>query len=202
MSRSRKTTEESPATPSSQAEGEGPTEGPDGDPTTTEDGHSLSMADGVTVDGEAEGALGRELEELNDRHLRLAAEFDNFRRRSHAEMGQAGTRAQASLVGSILDVLDDFERVATLDPEQATVQSVLEGVRLMEQKLRRALIGAGLEEVDPHGETFDPNAMEAMMRVPADSPDEDGEVAQVFQKGFVFKGHLLRPARVSVRVHE
>ncbi len=202
MSRSRKTTEESPATPSSQAEEAGPTGGPDGDPTTTEDGHSLSMADGVTVDGEAEGALGRELEELNDRHLRLAAEFDNFRRRSHAEMGQAGTRAQASLVGSILDVLDDFERVATLDPEQATVQSVLEGVRLMEQKLRRALMGAGLEEVDPHGETFDPNAMEAMMRVPADSPDEDGEVAQVFQKGFVFKGHLLRPARVSVRVHE
>lgn len=202
MSRPQETTEESPVTPSSQSDGTEPGGVSDGNSMATEDEHPVPMAGDPVMEGEDAGALRRELDELNDRHLRLAAEFDNFRRRSQTEMSQSGTRAQANLVGGFLDVLDDFERVATLDPEQATVQSVLEGVQLMEQKLHRALTGAGLELVDPRDETFDPNTMEAMMRVPADSPDEDGEVAQVFQKGFVFKGHLLRPARVSVRVHE
>ncbi|TVR64434.1 MAG: nucleotide exchange factor GrpE [Gemmatimonadales bacterium] len=202
MSRSQEKTGESPTTPPTGAEGKEPHQTRDGNSVATEDGHPVPMDGAAQVAGEEAGTLRREFEELNDRHLRLVAEFDNFRRRSQTEMAGSGIRAQANLVGGILDILDDFERVTTLDPEQATVQSVLEGVRLMEQKLHRVLMGAGLEVVDPTGETFDPNVMEAMMRVPTDSPDEDGEVAQVFQKGFVFKGHLLRPARVSVRVHE
>lgn len=208
MSRSQETTEETPTTAESP---EGTVRNPDqeghGNPKATaagdvHDTHPAPSPDGGIPDPEEAGALRRELDELNDRHLRLAAEFDNFRRRSRTEMGESGIRAQAHLVGGIVDILDDFERVGALDSEQATVDSVLEGVRLMEQRLRRALQEAGLEVVDPGGETFDPNAMEAMMKVPTDSPAEDGQVAQVFQKGFLFKGHLLRPARVSVRVHE
>ena len=146
--------------------------------------------------------LRGELESLEDRHLRLAAEFDNYRRRSQAQLVESGARAQASLIGALLDVLDDFGRVTSIDPEVATVESVLEGVALVERKLFQLLQEAGLEELDPVGAPFDPNVMEAMARVPAESEEDDDIVDLVFQKGFRFAGHLVRPARVSVRKFE
>ena len=146
--------------------------------------------------------LRGELEQLNDRHLRLAAEFDNYRRRSQAQLVQSGLRAQADLVSSLLDALDDFGRVTSVDPETATVESVLEGIALVERKLFQLLEDAGLEELDPTGSTFDPNVMEAMARAPAGSQEEDDTVEEVFQKGFRFGGQLVRPARVSVRKFE
>ncbi len=146
--------------------------------------------------------LRRDLDALNDRHLRLAAEYENYRRRSQAQLGESASRAQAALVGTLLDTLDDLERVTSLDPESASVESVLEGVALVERKVHRLLEDAGLEPLEPEGKRFDPAEMEAMARVPANSSDEDDTVADVFQRGFRFKGHLIRPARVSVRMHE
>jgi len=143
--------------------------------------------------------LSRELEIINDRHLRLAAEFDNYRRRSQVQLMESSMRAQASLVGTLLDALDDLGRVTSIDPEVATVESILEGVGLVERKLSQLLQDAGLEELDPEGEPFDPNVMEAMVRVPAESEGDDDMVDQVLQKGFRFGGYLVRPARVSVR---
>ena len=72
-------------------------------------------------------------------------------------------------------------------------------MQLVERKLQRALAAAGLEEIDPADEPFDPNSMDALMTVDAESPDQDETVAAVFQKGYRFKGQLLRPARVQVR---
>lgn len=146
--------------------------------------------------------LRSELNELNDRHLRLAAEFDNFRRRSRSQMGESGIRAQAALVEKLLDVLDDFDRVSSMDPDQATVASVLEGVELVERKLHRTLEDAGLEAIDPEDEPFDPNSMEAILRESAESEEEDETVSRVLQRGFRFRGHLVRPARVGVRKYE
>ncbi len=144
-------------------------------------------------------ALRSELEEARDRHLRLAAEFDNFRRRSVQQLAEAETRAQASLIGRLLDALDDLGRVTALDPEAATVEALLEGVALVERKVFHLLREAGLEELNPAGDPFDPNLMEAMVRVPAESEEEDDLVGDVLQRGFLFAGHLVRPARVSVR---
>lgn len=176
------------------------------------DGHEGAEAeavDGEVLGDEEEGAghgevarLSEELQGLNDRHLRLAAEFDNYRRRSNTQLGEAGSRAQAELVGRILDVVDDFERIAGISPEQATVTSLLEGVDLVRRKLDQALAGAGLEEVEADGEPFDPNSMEAIIREPAESPEEEDTVGSVLQKGFRFRGHLVRPARVSVRKYD
>jgi len=143
--------------------------------------------------------LREELDALNDRHLRLAAEFDNYRRRSQAQLVESGVRSQASLVSTLLEALDDLGRVTSIDVELATVESILEGVALVERKLFQLLEEAGLEELDPVGSIFDPNVMEAMMKMPADSVEDDDTVAEVFQKGFRFRGHLVRPARVSVR---
>lgn len=146
-------------------------------------------------------ALQEDFEDLNDRHLRLAAEFNNYRRRVEQERLDLWSRAQAELVGQLLDMLDDLQRVAGLDLTNATVEGIMEGIDLVERKFVRALDDAGAEAFDPVGEAFDPERMEAMMRVPAEPEDDDDTVAQVFQKGYLFKGHLVRVARVSVLKH-
>ena len=116
-------------------------------------------------------------------------------------MTEAWGRAQADLVGRLVEVLDDLQRVSALDPadEAVTVQSIVEGIDLVERKFVRKLEEAGAETVEPEeGEAFDPERMEAMMRVDDETGERDDQVAAVFQKGYLFKGHLVRPARVSV----
>lgn len=144
--------------------------------------------------------LQAEFDELNDRHLRLAAEFTNYRRRQETEMAEAWGRAQADLVRRLVDVLDDLQRVSGLDPadEAVSVESIVEGVDLVERKFLRTLEEAGVRVIEPRGEPFDPETMEAMMRVPAESDEDDDLVADVFQKGYRLRKHLVRPARVSV----
>jgi molecular chaperone GrpE len=149
------------------------------------------------VESELEG-LQNEFEALNDRHLRLAAEFNNYRRRVDTERLGMWARAQAELVGRFLDVLDDLQRVAALDLSNATVEGIMEGIDLVERKFLRVLTESGAEVIDPTGEPFDPERMEAMMRAPAESEEDDDVVAQVFLKGYSLKGELVRPARVSV----
>jgi molecular chaperone GrpE len=151
----------------------------------------------TSIDSELEG-LQREFEALNDRHLRLAAEFNNYRRRVDAERLGMWARAQAELVGRFLDVLDDLQRVAALDLSNATVEGIMEGIDLVERKFLRVMTESGAEVIDPKGEPFDPERMEAVMRAPAESEEDDDVVAQVFLKGYSLKGELVRPARVSV----
>ncbi|MDT8340152.1 MAG: nucleotide exchange factor GrpE [Longimicrobiales bacterium] len=170
------------------------------------DGHAVTPEEVEEALAESElgqdlDALQCELEELNDRHLRLAAEFTNYRRRAEAESLAVWGRAQADLVRRFLDVLDDLQRVSSLDPaeESVTVESIVEGIDLVERKFVRALQDAGAQVVEPAGgDPFDPGTMEAMMRVPTDDGEQDDRVAQLFQKGYLVDGNLVRPARVSV----
>ena len=101
----------------------------------------------------------------------------------------------------LVDSVDDLQRVALLDPETATVQDIVQGVDMVERKMLRALEDAGLEVLDPAGEDFDPRVMEAVMTAPAASEKEDDTVDLVLQRGYLLKGQLVRPARVSVRKH-
>ena len=159
-------------------------------------------ADDAGLMPEASGgdvAIGRELEEQRDRYLRLAAEYDNYRRRSMRERQEAGARAQADLVRSFLDAMDDLDRFAHVDATTTPSQTIVDGVAMVERKLLKALSAAGLEVVNPVGEPFDPAQQEALTTVPAATPEEDHTVAQVYQPGYVFGGLLLRPARVVVR---
>lgn len=172
---------------------EAPDVSPDGPDASDED----AGADASPGDDEV-AALRKEFDDLNDRHLRLVAEFNNFRRRTEQERLSAWSRAQADLVAKFLDVLDDLHRVAELDLSNATVENIMEGIDLVERKFMRVLEDSGVEVINPQGERFDPEIMEAMMRIPAESEDQDEEVAQVFQKGYALKGVLVRPARVSV----
>jgi molecular chaperone GrpE len=147
-------------------------------------------------------SLREELESTRDRHLRLAADFDNYRRRADRQRRESWILAQAEFLGQLLDALDDLQRVGDYDPATSTVEALHEGVALVERKIFKAITEMGAEVVDPAGEVFDPAVMEAMATVPAESEDDDDKVSEVFQKGYVFKGQLVRPARVIVRQYE
>ena len=145
--------------------------------------------------------LQTELNAARDRHLRLAAEFDNYRKRVARDHSENLARAQANLLNKLVDVLDDLERVAH-HSEKATTESLLHGVELVERKLRGALESAGLERIKVENAVFDPATMEALTTVATENEDEDDHVADVFQPGYRYQGVLLRPARVRVKKYE
>lgn len=156
-------------------------------------------AEAAPAPEEVIASLQDELNELEDRHLRLAAEFDNFRKRTLREQGQQTQRAQAELARELLESLDDLTRVSELSSAEHDAAAILEGVELVETKLRRALESFGLERIDAVGEPFDPEVHEALITVPTDDADEDNRVGQQVSPGYLFKGALLRPALVEVK---
>jgi molecular chaperone GrpE len=170
-------------------------------------------ADGPATDSFAEPAaadesaddvvseLQRELTTERDKYLRLAAEFDNVRKRMLRERSEAETRGQAELVRHLLDPLDDIARFAHLDPAVTESATIVQGVDMVEKKFDKYLRAAGLEPLNPVDQPFDPALHEAVATEPAESDDLDGTVARVYQVGYAFKGQLLRPARVVVRQH-
>jgi molecular chaperone GrpE len=165
------------------------------DPTAAEGHATEAPAEIVTGDD----ALRREVEDTRERMLRVAAEFDNFRKRAVKERQEAGWRAQGDLVRGLLDALDDLQRFATVDPATVDAKTVVDGIALVEKKLVKSLAGHGFEIVNPLDHPFDPNLHEALGTAPAGAADEDGLVATVYQVGYVINGHLLRPARVVVK---
>jgi len=198
------TTEEGTSQPSETSTG-----APSGDGASPEtaSGDEASAEEVQEEIAEAEPAIAlddvqAELTTIKDRHLRLVAEFTNYRRRAESELSEAWARGQADMLRSFVDGLDDLQRVGAWQAESTTVEALVEGVDLVERKFRQALEAAGVELIDPVGEAFDPNIMEAMLGVPTEDPEDDQKVQEVFQKGYRFKGHLVRPARVIVFKHE
>lgn len=145
----------------------------------------------------SDSAATESIEEQRDKYLRLAAEYDNYRKRSARERQEWSGRAQSDLVKQLIDPLDDLARVAHV--ETADAQSVIEGVNLVEKKLLKALTAAGLEIIVPLDQPFNPERHEAVATEPALSAEDDHLVSKVYQSGYVFKGQLLRPARVVVK---
>jgi molecular chaperone GrpE len=155
-----------------------------------------SGADPVATDPFAQA---RELSDLRDKHLRLLAEFENYRRRVSKERADDRTRSQADLAKQLIDPLDDLSRFAHLDPRATDAAKVVEGAELVERKLLKLLGAAGLVVINPVDQTFDHNLHEAVGTEPALSPEDDHVIARVYQPGYVFNGQLLRPARVVVK---
>lgn len=147
------------------------------------------------------GGGGDELSALRDRHLRLAAEFDNYRKRVERERADNIARAQAQVLERLLEPLDDLARIADFDPATTPSGALHEGAEMVEKKFLRAMEALGVEAIDAEGKPFDPTIHEALTTVPTDVEEEDNTVAQVYQKGYRLKGVLLRPARVVVRKH-
>jgi len=187
------------------------TESPSNDPPVDRDGDAADLASTdmsaepssrnestqPTFRGGQAAGLESEVAELKDRHLRLAAEFDNYRKRIARERADLTDRAQANFVSKLLDVLDDMDRLVASDP--ATPLPVLrEGLSAVDRKLWKDLEEAGVERIDPVGSAFDPSLHEAVSTVPAPDRSLDHTVSATFQPGYRFKGVLVRPARVQV----
>lgn len=138
------------------------------------------------------------LQASEDRFLRLAAEYDNYRKRTTREKGEAFDRGATDLIGRLLDELDDVDRLLTSDPEQTDYAAYRDGFALFAKKLGKELGNAGLERLEPNGETFDPNQHEAVSVLPTEEEAKDNVVAATFQPGYRFRGTVVRPARVQV----
>jgi molecular chaperone GrpE len=165
--------------------------------TSPDDGAVLDGADALA--GVDTSGIQRELDEQRDKYLRLAAEYDNFRKRTARERQEAHWRGQADMLKGMLEALDDLGRFAHVDPAATESKTIVEGAEMVERKLQKTLAGHGMEILDPIGHPFDPALHEAVMTEAASSKDEDHVVARVFQVGYLFNGQLLRPARVVVK---
>jgi molecular chaperone GrpE len=146
---------------------------------------------------EARDRLAAEKAELRDLLQRRQAEFENFRRRVNREKTELLEYAAMDSVREILPILDDFERALAVETAD---ENYAAGMRLIQQRMLDTLRKLGLEPVEAAGKTFDPNIHEAIdMTYTKDHKDH--EVLAEYQKGYNFKGRLLRPARVKVAVH-
>ena len=132
---------------------------------------------------------------LEDRLLRLAADFDNFKKRAAREREEYVRLANERLIGELLPILDDLERalVAAAEHEEAKLE---EGVALVHRSLASLLAREGVEEIDTDG-AFDPHVHEALLAQPSAEADS-GSVLGVVQKGYRIGSRVVRPARVIV----
>jgi molecular chaperone GrpE len=181
------------------AQADGSADAPPGAP---DGGASVEGPETGTVDGaelSVRGDWQRAVEEQRDKYLRLAAEYENFRKRAVRERQDAGRHAQSDLVQGLIEALDDLARFAHVDPSTVDSSKVVEGAAMVERKLLKSLAGHGLEVVNPIDHPFNPEIHEAVATEAALSPEDDHLVARVYQPGYVFNGRLLRPARVVVK---
>ena len=152
----------------------------------------------VTQEEQREGldveALQADRDQLFGRLQRLAAEFDNFRKRNAREQASLSGRANERLVKELIPILDDLGRAleAAAEHEEAKLE---EGVRLVHRALSTLLAKEGLAEIQTEGK-FDPHVHEALLSQPSDA--EEGSVIEVVQKGYKLGDKVLRPARVVV----
>jgi molecular chaperone GrpE len=155
----------------------------------TEEHQVTEPEESVDVD-----ALLAERDQLFDRLQRLAAEFDNFRKRSAREQAAFAERANERIVKELIPILDDLGRAleAASQHEEAKLE---EGVRLVHRALGDLLAKEGLSEIETDGK-FDPHVHEALLSQPSDA--EEGSVIEVVQKGYKLGDRVLRPARVVV----
>ena len=137
-------------------------------------------------------ALRAEIKEKDDRHLRMAAEYDNFRRRSREEKSATYEVALSETVAEFLQTIDNLERAALYDDGE----KVKEGLMMTAKSVTAALEKLGIETVGAAGETFDPNLHNAVFHIEDESFGE-GEIVEVFQKGYKKGNKIIRFAMVK-----
>jgi len=142
--------------------------------------------------------LATERNDLKDLLQRNRAEFDNFRRRVEREKLELAEYGATELMRSVVSLLDDFDRALAVE---STDKVYSKGIELIHTRFIETLKKQGLEPIDSKGRKFDPNLHEAVDRVAMPEIEEE-TVAEEFQKGYNYRGRLLRPAMVRVGVKE
>lgn len=147
------------------------------------------------VDEKAE--LQAQLEEEQNKYLRLLADYDNFKRRTKKDQELAKQFRSQSLLTDLLPVMDNFDRALAVEAKSEESASLLKGLEMVKKSLADAVAAEGLEEIKAVGEPFDPHFHQAVMQE-SDADSEPGTVLQELQKGYTLNGRVLRPAMVKV----
>ncbi|RYY39700.1 MAG: nucleotide exchange factor GrpE [Chitinophagaceae bacterium] len=150
----------------------------------------------VAEEGELE-ALKAQLDAKSDQYLRLAAEFDNYKRRTAKERIELIQTAGKDVIVSLLDVLDDSERAEQQLEKTDDVAQIKEGIRLVFTKLRNTLGGRGLKPMEVKGQEFNPDLHEAITEIPA-GDEHKGKVVDEVMKGYTLNDKIIRFAKVVV----
>jgi molecular chaperone GrpE len=146
---------------------------------------------------EAENAE-EELLAMEDKYLRLSAEFDNYRKRTLKEKAELLKSAGSDILVDFLPIVDDFERAKASIGETDDIAAIREGVELIYLKFKAFLESKGVKEIETIGEPFDTDKHEAISQIPAGEQEQKGKVVDVVQKGYYINDRVLRFARVVV----
>lgn len=141
--------------------------------------------------------LEAKLEEADNRYLRLQADFDNFRRRSRIELEASAKYRAQSIITDLLPAIDNFERAMKMEVDNEQAKSLMQGVDMVYRSLLDALKNEGVEVIEAVGKEFDPHLHQAVMQA-EDENYGPNIVVEEFQKGYMLKDRIIRPAMVKV----
>ncbi|NDV47590.1 nucleotide exchange factor GrpE [Paludibacter sp. 221] len=164
-----------------------------------------NFAEEIKESAEAEQAVSDSIDELkskvddlNDKNLRLMAEFDNYRKRSLKERSELIKTAGESILVSMLPLVDDFERALKAMETSTDVDAVKEGVELIYEKFVSFLSQNGVKEIPTENEPFDMDVHEAVTTFPAPSDDMKGKIMDCVSKGYTLNDKVIRYPKVVV----
>ncbi|MGO3049356.1 nucleotide exchange factor GrpE [Staphylococcus casei] len=141
--------------------------------------------------------LKKDVQEKEEKYLRLYAEFENYKRRIQKENQTMKEYKAQDVLNDILPTIDNIERALQIDGEDEQFKSLKKGVEMVHESLINALKNNGLEKIETEGQQFDPNVHQAVVQ--DDNPDfESGEITQELQRGYKLKDRVLRPSMVKV----
>jgi molecular chaperone GrpE len=180
------------------------------DKMTTENTEMEQELDETTLENNANGEqliveelsveeqLTQDLAKERDKHLRLFAEFENYKKRTSKERIDLFKTANQEVLQAILPVLDDFDR-AIIEIRKSEDELLLKGVELIHDKLKSTLFSKGLEEVEVKaGDLFDADFAEAITQIPAPSPNLKGKIVDVLEKGYKLGDKIIRFPKVVI----
>jgi molecular chaperone GrpE len=135
---------------------------------------------------------------MNDKYLRLSAEFDNFRKRTLKEKMELTKTASESVLVNILSVIDDFDRAIQAISSTSEIEATKEGITLIYSKFKEFTKQNGVNEIDAVGKEFNTDVHEAITKIPAPSEEMKGKIVDVIQKGYYLNDKVIRFAKVVV----
>lgn len=157
-----------------------------------------STVENPAVEEQKEVTIEDKYNELNDRFLRLYAEFENFRRRSNKERLDLIATANAGLLKDLLPIMDDFERAIANNISATEIDGVKEGFNLIFNKFKSTIESKGLKQMEAKGQPFDSEYHEAIANVPVTEEDQKGKVIDDVEKGYILGEKVIRYAKVVV----
>ena len=167
---------------------------------TAADETEVNLAD--TLNSEID-RLKAELNDKQERFLRLQADFDNFRKRTAKEKAELASTIEQAFLKDLLPLLDNLSRAteAIENGDKTDVETLRKGIEMIRQETVAAMGKHGLEPIETEGKMFDPNFHQAVGRV-ADSEKEEGAIASELQRGYIARGRVIRPSMVQVVSNE